>query len=199
MPIELPPLPYDASALEPHISERTLQIHHGKHHALYVDTANRLSAGTEFEDADELAIIRGAKEAGNQALFNSAAQAWNHSFYWNCMKQNGGGRPKGRLLDSINEAFGSYEEFRNNFEAAGNTQFGSGWAWLVWSYPESRLQVLRTPNAENPLTDSGLKPLLTMDVWEHAYYLDYQNRRTEYSKVFMDHLVNWDHVVSQLP
>lgn len=139
-----------------------------------------------------------AKATGNAGLFNNAAQVYNHSFYWQCMKKGGGGEPTGRLLELINQAFGSFANFRNEFENAGNTAFGSGWAWLVWSASDNALKVLKTSNAETPLTDDNLTVLLTMDVWEHAYYLDYQNLRPEYVKIFMDHLVNWDFVASQL-
>lgn len=197
MPVELTPLPYDYSALEPYISRRTLEIHHDRHHARYVDTANKLIAGTDMEGLDTITLIRTAKANNNVGVFNNAAQAWNHSFYWDCMKPGGGGPPTGRIAEMINSSFGSYENFRNEFENAGNTQFGSGWAWLIWT--SSGLRVTKTSNAETPLTDESVKPLLTMDVWEHAYYLDYQNVRADYVKAFMDKLINWDFVNSQLP
>lgn len=154
-------------------------------------------AGTELDTADVVHIVRAAKASGNQGLFNNAAQAWNHDFYWKCMKPGGGGAPTGRVAELINTAFGSYENFRAEFENAGNTAFGSGWAWLVWT--PSGLVVTKTSNAETPLTDESVKPILTMDVWEHAYYLDYQNVRANYVTAFLSHLVNWDFVNSQLP
>eukprot|EP01040_Poterioochromonas_malhamensis_P007937 gene7937-8577_t len=197
MPLELPPLPYSHDALEPYISRRTLEFHHDKHHAKYVSNANAVIAGTELDNADLVSIIRAAKNNGNQGLFNNAAQVWNHTFYWNSLKPNGGGVPTGRLLDLINSSFGSYENFRKEFENAANTAFGSGWAWLV--LVDGRLVIEKTSNAETPVTDPAKKPLLTVDVWEHAYYLDYQNLRPDYVKIFFDHLANWEFAESQLP
>mmetsp|Transcript_26071 Transcript_26071/g.72900 ORF Transcript_26071/g.72900 Transcript_26071/m.72900 type:complete len:199 (+) Transcript_26071:40-636(+) len=197
MPIELPPLPYAYDALEPHIGRRTLEIHHDKHHAKYVATTNTMIAGTDLDSGDVVSILRAAKTSGNAGLFNNAAQVWNHTFYWNCMKAGGGGAPTGRMLDLINQSFGSYDNFKKEFETAGNTQFGSGWAWLV--HTAGGLKVMKTSNAENPLTEEGMTPILTMDVWEHAYYLDYQNMRPTYVTTFLDSLINWDFVESQLP
>lgn len=196
MAITLPDLPYPKNALAPHISEQTLEFHHGKHHKAYVDNANKLIAGTDLENLDLEAIVR--KSAGDPAkvgIFNNAAQVWNHSFYWNCMKPNGGGAPTGAVASRIASDFGSYEKFVEEFKNAGVTQFGSGWAWLVLN--GTRLQVTKTPNAANPLTE-GMKPLLVVDVWEHAYYLDYQNRRPDYLTTFIEKLVNWDFVNSCL-
>lgn len=143
--------------------------------------------------------VLAAKASGNQGLFNNAAQVWNHTFYWESMKPNGGGLPTGRLLELINHSFGSYAHFRTELENAANTAFGSGWAWLVFSTNDNALKIVKTSNAETPLTDPHVKPLLTVDVWEHAYYLDYQNLRPDYVKTFLDHLVNWDFAASQLP
>mmetsp|Transcript_4802 Transcript_4802/g.7881 ORF Transcript_4802/g.7881 Transcript_4802/m.7881 type:complete len:199 (+) Transcript_4802:116-712(+) len=197
MSVTLPPLPYEYTALEPYLGRQTLEIHHDKHHAKYVATCNTMIAGTDLEKGDLVSIIKAAKSSGNQGLFNNAAQVWNHTFYWECMKPGGGGTPTGPLLDMINASFGSYEAFRKEFEAAGNTAFGSGWAWLIHT-PEG-LKVTKTIGAENPVCDEGVTPLLTMDVWEHAYYLDYQNMRPNYVTAFMDNLVNWDFVAAQVP
>jgi len=197
MSIVLPLLPYAYDALEPFLGRQTLEIHHDKHHAKYVATANTLIAGTDLEKGDLVSIIKAAKASGNQGLFNNAAQVWNHSFYWECMKPSGGGLPTGKLLDLIISSFGSYEKFRAEFENAGLTAFGSGWAWLV--YVDGVLKVTKTIGAETPISEEGVVPILTMDVWEHAYYLDYQNLRPNYVTTFMDNLVNWDFVASQLP
>jgi Fe-Mn family superoxide dismutase len=188
MTITLPNLPYAPTALAPFISEQTLGFHHGKHHKAYVDKTNELVKGTKLENASLEEIIREA-EGANQALFNNSAQVWNHTFYWTSMRPNGGGAPKGDIASMIDKSFGSYEEFRKKFSEAGATQFGSGWAWLVQD--GAKLDIRKTPNAETPLT-KGVTPLLTMDVWEHAYYLDYQNRRPDYMATFLDKLVNWD-------
>lgn len=197
MGIELPPLPYDYTALEPHIGEQTLKIHHDKHHAKYVTVANTMIAGTDMEKDDVISILRKAKESGNQGLFNNAAQSFNHAFYWDCMKPNGGGKPNGKVAELIDRDFGSYDKFREEFATAGNTAFGSGWAWLV--YNGGKLSVTKTIGADCPLTNSGDVPLLTMDVWEHAYYLNYQNMRATYVDTFLDKLVNWDFVNKQIP
>ncbi len=196
MSIALPDLPYPKEALAPVISERTLEFHHGKHHKAYVDNANKLIAGTDLENLDLEAIVK--KTAGDPSkvgIFNNAAQVWNHSFYWKCMKPNGGGAPTGAVAQKIAADFGSFEKFVEEFKNAGATQFGSGWAWLVLN--GDKLQVTKTPNAGNPLTE-GMKPILVADVWEHAYYLDYQNRRPDYLTAFVDKLVNWDFVNSCL-
>jgi Fe-Mn family superoxide dismutase len=196
MSITLPDLPYPKDALAPIISERTLEFHHGKHHKAYVDNANKLIAGTELENLDLETIVK--KTAGDPSkvgIFNNAAQVWNHSFYWKCMKPNGGGAPSGAVSQKIAADFGSFEKFVEEIKNAGATQFGSGWAWLVLN--GNKLQVTKTANAGNPLTD-GMKPLLVVDVWEHAYYLDYQNRRPDYLTAFVDKLINWDFVNSCL-
>jgi Fe-Mn family superoxide dismutase len=192
----LPDLPYAKNALEPHISARTMEFHHDKHHKAYVDNANKLLEGTDLARLDLEAIIK--KVAGDPSkagIFNNAAQVWNHSFYWKCMKPGGGGAPTGVIAQKINADFGNYEKFVEAFKNAGATQFGSGWAWLVLD--GSSLKIIKTPNAENPMVQ-GMKPLLVVDVWEHAYYLDYQNRRPDYLTTFVDKLIFWDFVNSCL-
>ena len=191
----MPPLPYAYTALEPHIGEQTLKIHHDKHHAKYVTVTNTMIAGTELEGKDVVTILRKAFGT-NQALFNNAAQSYNHAFYWDCMKPNGGGKPTGKLMEMITKTWGDYDKFRAEFINAGMTAFGSGWAWLVWT--PSGLKISKTIGADCPLTNPGEVPLLTMDVWEHAYYLNYQNMRNTYAETFMDKLVNWDFVAKQL-
>jgi Fe-Mn family superoxide dismutase len=196
MAITLPDLPYAKNALEPHISARTLEFHHDKHHKAYVDNANKLLEGTDLAQLELDAIIK--KVAGDPSkagIFNNAAQIWNHSFYWKCMKPGGGGAPTGAIAQKINAGFGSYEKFVEEFKNAGATQFGSGWAWLVLD--GSSLKITKTPNAENPMVQ-GMKPLLVVDVWEHAYYLDYQNRRPDYLTTFVDKLISWEYVNSCL-
>lgn len=196
MALTLPPLPYSKDALAPVISANTLEFHHGKHHQAYVTNANKLIEGTEFANMDEESIIKKtAGDASKVGIFNNVAQAWNHTFYWNCMKPQGGGAPSGAIAQKINADFGSYEKFAEELKNAGATQFGSGWAWLVLN--GSKLEVMKTPNADNPIAH-GRKPLLTVDVWEHAYYLDYQNRRPDYLTAFVEKLINWDFVNSQL-
>jgi len=192
----LPALPYGLDALEPNISRSTLEFHHGKHHAAYVTNLNNLVAGTDLETKSlEDTITAVAGDAGKAGVFNNAAQVWNHSFYWQCMKPGGGGQPTGALADKINADFGSYEAFVEQFKTAGATQFGSGWAWLVLD--GGTLKVTKTANADLPLAH-GQKALLTMDVWEHAYYLDYQNRRPDYMTTYLEKLVNWDFVAANL-
>ena len=192
----LPALPYGLDALEPNISRSTLEFHHGKHHAAYVTNLNNLVAGTDLEAKSlEDTITAVAGDAGKAGVFNNAAQVWNHSFYWQCMKPGGGGLPTGALAEKINADFGSYEAFVEQFKTAGATQFGSGWAWLVLD--GGTLKVTKTANADLPLAH-GQKALLTMDVWEHAYYLDYQNRRPDYMTTFLEKLVNWDFVAANL-
>lgn len=189
----LPPLPYDRSALAPHISEQTLDFHYGKHHQAYVDKLNGLIDGTDMAGADlEEICAKTAPKAGgaNAAVYNNAAQVWNHTFYWHSMSPNGGGKPSGEIGSMIERDFGSYDAFKEKFADAGATQFGSGWAWLVEK--DGKLEVRKTANAERPVDVDGAKPLLTMDVWEHAYYLDYQNARPGYIKAWLDELVNWD-------
>lgn len=197
MAISLPDLPYDRGALAPHISENTLDYHYGKHHAAYVTNLNKLLDGTDLQNADLETVIQDS--AGNSSkvgVFNNAAQVWNHTFYWNSMQPNGGGEARGEVAKLIERDFGSYGSFAEQFKTAGATQFGSGWAWLVVS--DGKLEVRKTANADTPLTEAGVTPLLTMDVWEHAYYLDYQNARPSYMDVFLKNLVNWDFVNQNL-
>lgn len=190
MAIELPALPYEADALEPYIGATTLGFHHGKHHQTYVTNTNNLIKGTDLENASLEAIIAAsANNAEKVGLFNNAAQVWNHTFYWSCMKKGGGGAPTGSIAAKINEDFGSYDAFAEAFKNAGLTQFGSGWAWLVLE--DGKLKITKTPNADTPMAH-GQKAILTVDVWEHAYYLDYQNKRADYIDTFLKYLVNWD-------
>lgn len=197
MAFELPALPYSRDALAPHISEETLNFHYGKHHQTYVNNLNKLIEGTDHADASlEKLINDAAGDSSKAGLFNNAAQVWNHTFYWHSMKPGGGGKPTGAIADKINEDFGSYEKFAEEFKAAGGGQFGSGWAWLVLK--DGKLAIRKTPNAETPLTEDGATPLLTMDVWEHAYYLDYQNSRPNYMQAFIENLINWDFVNQNL-
>ncbi|HHJ39206.1 MAG: superoxide dismutase [Methylothermaceae bacteria B42] len=182
---ELPPLPYAMDALEPHISRETLEYHYGKHHQTYVTNINNLIAGTEFENMSLEEII--CKASG--PIFNNAAQVWNHTFYWNSLSPNGGGSATGAVGDAINRDFGSFDSFKEAFTKAAVTLFGSGWAWLVKT-PEGKLEIVQTSNAGNPLTE-GKTPILTCDVWEHAYYIDYRNARPKYLEAFWN-LVNWD-------
>lgn len=191
MAIELPALPYTLDALEPHISRKTLEFHHGKHHATYVTNTNNLIKDTDLANQSLEEIIQAAAKnlPEKQGLFNNAAQVWNHTFYWHSMKPQGGGKPTGSLGDKINQDFGSYEAFKEQFKAAGMGQFGSGWAWLVLD--QGTLKIVKTANADLPMAH-GQTALLTCDVWEHAYYLDYQNRRPDYMEIFLTHLVNWD-------
>jgi len=191
MAITLPALPYARDALAPHISAETIDFHYGKHHQTYVDNLNKQIAGTEFESLDLEAIIR--KSQGG--MFNNAAQVWNHTFYWNCLKPAGGGEPKGKLAEAINAAFGSFAAFKEQFTQTALTTFGSGWAWLV-QRPDGTLALVSTSNAATPLTGNDTA-LLTCDVWEHAYYVDYRNARAKYVEAFWN-LVNWDFVASQM-
>lgn len=185
MSFELPALPYEKDALVPHISAETLDFHYGKHHQTYVNNLNNLVPGTEFEGMSLEEII--LKSDGG--VFNNAAQIWNHTFYWNSLSPNGGGEPEGAFADAINEAFGSFDAFKTQFAKAAATNFGSGWTWLV-KEADGKLAIVNTSNAANPMTD-GLTPLLTCDVWEHAYYIDYRNARPKYVEAFFA-LVNWD-------
>ena len=193
---QLPELPYGLDALEPHISRQTLEFHHGKHHAAYVTNLNKLIEGGDLEGKSlEEVILAVAGHATKAGVFNNAAQVWNHSFYWQCIKPGGGGAPTGALADKIAADFGSFEAFTEQFKTAGATQFGSGWAWLVLD--GGTLKITKTANADLPLAH-GQKALLTMDVWEHAYYLDYQNRRPDYMTTYLDKLVNWEFVAANL-
>lgn len=191
MAIELPALPYDRAALEPHISAETIDFHYSKHHQTYVTNLNNLIAGTEFESADLESIVRKAQGG----MFNNAAQVWNHSFYWNCLKPNGGGAPTGKLAEAIDAAFGSFDTFKAEFSKTAIGTFGSGWAWLV-QRADGSLALVSTSNAATPLTGTD-KPLLTCDVWEHAYYVDYRNARPKYVEAFWN-LINWDFVSDQM-
>ncbi len=192
MPFTLPPLPYDKNALAPHISAETLDYHHGKHHKAYVDTLNKLTEGKP-EASNSLEEIILSAEPG--PLFNNAAQVWNHTFYWSSMKPGGGGAPTGDLLAAIDRDLGGLEKFKEAFTTAGTTQFGSGWAWLVLE--NNKLAVTKTPNADLPLKH-GQKAILTMDVWEHAYYIDFRNARPKYIETFLSSLINWDFALENL-
>ena len=191
MAFALPDLPYAKDALEPHISAETLDYHYGKHHKTYVDKLNGMIEGTEHADKSLEEIIR-SSEGG---MFNNAAQVWNHTFYWHCLAPNGGGEPTGKLAELIDRDFGSFSEFKETFTQTAINTFGSGWAWLVQN-PDGSLAITSTSNAETPLTGDA-KPLLTCDVWEHAYYIDYRNARPNYVDAFWN-LVNWNYVESQL-
>ena len=187
----LPELPYALDALAPHISKETLEYHYGKHHRAYVNNLNNLVPGTEFEQMDLIEIMKKAQGG----IFNNAAQIWNHTFYWHSLKPNGGGAPKGDLAEKINKAFGSFEEFKTLFTKAAMTQFGSGWAWLVKN-KNGDLEIVQTSNAGNPILDNKT-PLLTCDVWEHAYYIDTRNDRAAYVNHFWN-LVNWEFAAKNL-
>jgi Fe-Mn family superoxide dismutase len=190
MPITLPQLPYPYDALEPHISRTTLEVHHGKHHRAYVEKVKTLAREVHLADQPlERIIQQTAGQAGHRALFNNAAQAWNHAFYWRSLRPGGGGGPQGEIAERVKTDLGGYGSFVEQLAAAATGQFGSGWAWLVLD--GNRLKVTQTANADTPLAD-GQTPLLTIDVWEHAYYLDYQNRRADYVAAIIEHLINWD-------
>ncbi|MBP9115188.1 MAG: superoxide dismutase [Fe] [Acidimicrobiia bacterium] len=191
MAFELPALPYELDALAPHISKETLEFHYGKHHQAYVTNLNKLVEGTDKENSSLEDVIK----TSDGGVFNNAAQVWNHSFYWNSMTPNGGGEPTGDVAEAINSAFGSYDEFKAKFAEAGTTQFGSGWAWLVQN--DKGLEIVKTPNADN-LLKNGDKALLTMDVWEHAYYIDFRNARPNYISTFIDSLINWEFVAKNM-
>ncbi len=191
MTFELPALPYALDALAPHISKETLEFHYGKHHQSYVTNLNNLTAGTDKENSSLEDVIK-SSEGG---LFNNAAQVWNHSFYWNSMAPNGGGAPTGDVAEAINSSFGSYDAFKEQFAKAATTQFGSGWAWLVQK--DNGLEIMQTSNADLPLAHSE-KALLTIDVWEHAYYIDFRNARPNYISTFLDSLVNWEFVAKNM-
>jgi Fe-Mn family superoxide dismutase len=189
-PFSLPPLPYADNALEPLISANTLSFHYGKHHKTYVDNLNKLVEGKDLAQMSlEQIIAASAGKPDMAGVFNNAAQIWNHTFYWNSLTPNGGGKPTGALAAAIDKDLGGYDKFKADFAAAAVTQFGSGWAWLVSD--AGTLKIVKTGNAEVPLT-KGQKPLLTIDVWEHAYYLDYQNLRAKYVETLIDKLLNWD-------
>ncbi|MCC7326641.1 MAG: superoxide dismutase [Burkholderiales bacterium] len=192
----LPPLPYADNALDPVISANTISFHYGKHHKTYVDNLNNLVKGTDYENAPlEKIISETAGKADRAALFNNAAQTWNHTFYWNSLKANGGGKPAGKLAQMIDASFGGYDGFKKEMSATTVSQFGSGWGWLVLD--AGALKIVKTGNAEVPFT-KGAKPLLTIDVWEHAYYLDHQNKRAAYVDAVIDRLLNWDFATQNL-
>lgn len=183
---ELPPLPYAMDALEPHMSRETLEYHYGKHHQTYVNNLNNLIAGTEFENMPLEEIVR--KSSG--AIFNNAAQVWNHTFFWNCLSPNGGGEPTGALAEAINKSFGSFENFKKEFTDKTVAIFGSGWSWLV-KKADGSLEIRQTANAHTPLEDDSVKTVLTCDIWEHAYYIDYRNVRPKFLEAYWN-IVNWD-------
>lgn len=196
MAISLPSLPYDKDALSPFISANTLDFHHGKHHKAYVDNLNKLIEGTDLDKLSLPEIIKiSSKDTAKTGIFNNAAQAWNHAFYWHCLKAGGGGKPGGEIGKMIDAAWGSYEKFAEELKNAGATQFGSGWAWLILEGKD--LKIVKTANADTPLAHDQ-KPLLTIDVWEHAYYLDYQNRRPDYLAAVIQNLINWDFVTANM-
>jgi Fe-Mn family superoxide dismutase len=195
-PFTLPALPWKDDALAPHVSAQTISFHYGKHHKAYVDNLNNLVKGKPFETMKLEEVVRAsAKDPAAAGIFNNSAQVWNHTFFWHSMKPQGSGTPAGKLLEKLKADFGSFDAFKTQFADAAKTQFGSGWAWLVLD--AGKLKVVKTPNAETPLTGAA-KPLLTCDVWEHAYYLDYQNRRPDYVATFLDKLANWDFAASNL-
>lgn len=195
-PQELPPLPYADDALQPVISARTISFHYGKHHKAYVDNLNKLTAGTDLADMSLEKIMRQtAGQAEKVGIFNNAAQTWNHTFYWHSLRPKGGGKPPASLQEKIEASFGSLEACRKELATAATTQFGSGWAWLVKD--GEKLRIVKTGNADNPMLQ-GLKPLLTIDVWEHAYYLDYQNLRADYVAAVLDKLINWEFAAENL-
>ena len=195
-PHVLPPLPYAETALEPVITANTIGYHYGKHHKGYVDNLNKLIAGTEYADLPlEKIITSSAGQPDRAAIFNNAAQIWNHTFYWNSIKPNGGGEPPASLKQKIESSFGSVEACKKELTSAAVSQFGSGWAWFVLD--GEKLRIVKTGNADVPLT-AGMKPLLTIDVWEHAYYLDYQNRRAEYVNALLDKLLNWEFALQNI-
>ncbi|BAE51315.1 superoxide dismutase [Paramagnetospirillum magneticum] len=197
MAFELPPLPFAIDALEPHISARTFEFHHGKHHAAYVTNLNNLTKDTDLasKSLEEVIKVAAADLPAKQGIFNNAAQVWNHTFFWNCLKKGGGGKPGAKLLAKIEADLGGFDKFKEDFKAAAVGQFGSGWAWLVLD--GGKLKITKTANADLPLAH-GQKALLTVDVWEHAYYLDWQNRRPDFVQCFLDNLVNWDFVEANL-
>jgi len=198
MSFTLPPLPYDENALSPVVSAQTLSFHYGKHHQGYLTNMNKAIEGTDLEALPlEDLIRRVAADPAQKGLFNNAAQVWNHTFYWNSMKPGGGGQPTGSVAELVKDSFGSYDELKKQLLTAATTQFGSGYAWLVKT-AEGKLAVTKTPNAETPLTDTSVTPLWTMDVWEHAYYLDYQNLRAKYAEAVIDNLFNWEFVEKNL-
>ncbi|MFN2288395.1 MAG: Fe-Mn family superoxide dismutase [Chromatocurvus sp.] len=192
MAFELPTLPYEKNALEPHISAETLEYHYGKHHKTYVDKLNGMVEGTDMASKTLEDVVK----AATGGMFNNAAQVWNHTFYWNCLSPNGGGAPGGALAAKLNECFGSVDKFKDEFTNSAIGNFGSGWTWLVQKHDGS-VAIVNTDDAGTPLTDDSVTPLLTVDVWEHAYYIDYRNARPKYMEAFWA-LVNWDFVASNM-
>lgn len=188
-PFILPELPYGRSDFKTYFTPETFEYHYDKHHNAYVTNLNNLIKDNKEMLGMDLESIILASHNSNAPIFNNAAQVWNHTFFWNSIKPGGGGKPNGEILAQIEKDFGSYEDFALQFKHAAVTQFGSGWAWLV--YKDSKLQIIKTPNALTPITD-GYKPIITCDVWEHAYYIDYRNKRPDYASVFIDHMINWD-------
>ena len=196
MAFELPSLPYEKDALAPYMSSETLDFHHGKHHQTYVTNLNNLVKDSDMQDASlEDIVVKSSKDSSMAGVFNNAGQHWNHILFWQCMKPNGGGAMPSELENRINSDFGGIDQFKEAFVQAGTTQFGSGWAWLA--IDNGKLVVTKSANASNPLVD-GMKPILGCDVWEHSYYIDYRNKRPDYLKAFIDNLVNWEFVASQL-
>ncbi len=196
MTFELPSLPYANDALAPYMSSETLDFHHGKHHQTYVTNLNNLVKDTDMQDSSlEEIVVKSSKDASMAGIFNNAGQHWNHILFWQCMKPNGGGSMPSELESRIKSDLGGIDQFKEAFIQAGTTQFGSGWAWLA--IDNGKLVVTKSPNASNPLVD-GMKPILGCDVWEHSYYIDYRNKRPDYLKAFLDSLVNWEFVASQL-
>jgi superoxide dismutase, Fe-Mn family len=194
--VALPPLPYDQGALAPVISANTLSFHYGKHHKTYVDTLNKMIVGTEFADMPLEEIVRAtARQPEHVAIFNNAAQAWNHTFYWKSLRPKGGGEPPAQLKSLMQDSFGGVEQCKKELSKAAVGQFGSGWAWLVQD--GGKLKIIKTPDAKTPMSE-GAKCLLTIDVWEHAYYLDYQNRRVDYVNALIDRLANWEFAAENL-
>lgn len=196
MTFELPSLPYANDALAPYMSSETLDFHHGKHHQTYVTNLNNLIKDTDMKDSSlEEIVVKSSKDSSMAGIFNNAGQHWNHILFWQCMKPNGGGSMPSELESRITSDLGGIDQFKEAFIQAGTTQFGSGWAWLA--IDNGKLVVTKSPNASNPLVD-GMKPILGCDVWEHSYYIDYRNKRPDYLKAFLDSLVNWEFVASQL-
>lgn len=197
MAFEQPPLPYAMDALEPYgMKAETFEYHYGKHHKAYVDNLNKLTEGTDLANMPLEEVIKATyKDSAKQGIFNNAAQVWNHTFFWSCMKPGGGGAPTGDLAARIDKDLGGFDKFKEEFSNAATTQFGSGWAWLVDDH--GTLKVTKTPNAVDPIAE-GQKPLLTLDVWEHAYYIDFRNARPAFIKNFLDRLINWDFVAQNL-
>jgi superoxide dismutase, Fe-Mn family len=196
MAFEQPALPYETTALEPHMTAKTFEFHYGKHHAAYVTNLNNLTKDTPMATMSLEEIIKATfGDASKAGIFNNAAQVWNHTFFWNSMKPSGGGAPTGELAAKIDASFGSLDKFKEEFKAAATTQFGSGWAWLIKD--GDGLKITKTGNAENPIAH-GQTPLLTLDVWEHAYYIDFQNRRPDFITAYLENLVNWDFAAANL-